>query len=50
MPTTKPVDYYVLRNQLVLDKRSVGNTIGAFVILNMIALCTGGAHIAPSVK
>ena len=43
MPTTKPVDYYVLRNQLVLDKRSVGNTIGAFVILNMIALCTGGA-------
>lgn len=48
MPTTKPVDYYVLRNQLVLDKRSVGNTIGAFVILNMIALCTGGGNPRPN--
>ena len=46
MPTTKPVDSFVLRNQRILDKRPVGNTIGAFAILNMIALCGGGAIYA----
>ena len=45
MTTTKPVDSFVLRNQRVLDKHPVGNTIGAFAILNMIALCGGGGDL-----